>query len=275
MRRVAFFVSLIILFNLSLMPALAVDMPEDWSASQSSEQSAVTTLSAEELEVETYNLFVDTPTLAKGYTAEPFGGDFRVGIFPEVLKEETNITFKNFEQPEKWHPTPFSKIYLTNIYEFDISNKEAFKNAKPVIVEIKYPANSPAYKEAYFWNKPTEEWLPLPTENFPEEHKVRAVIHLPYARIGLFTTPTIMEYGMASWYAYKKCDCAASPDYPKGKFLEVTNLDNNKVIMVMVNDFGPEREKHPDRAIDLDVTAFKKIASKRAGLIKVRVVPIN
>lgn len=267
MRRVAFFVSLIILFNLSLMPALAVDMPEDW-------QPSTVAPSNEELKVEIYNLFVDTPTLSKGYTAEPFGGNFRVGIFPEVLSVETNITFKEFSRPEQWHPAPFGRIYLTDIYEFDISNKEAFKNKKPVIIEIKYPENSPKLKEAYFWNKPTEEWVLLPTEDFFEENKIRAVIHLPYARVALLAYPPVMEYGMASWYAYKNCDCAASPDYAKGKFLEVTNLDNNKVIMVMVNDYGPERGKHPDRAIDLDVTAFKKIANKRAGLIRVKVVPI-
>ncbi len=234
------------------------------------------------LPVETFELFIDTPTLAKGYTAEPFAGQFRVGIFPEVLSEETNITFKKFSQPEQWHPAPFSKQYLTDIYEFDISNKAAFKNTKPVIIEIKYPENSPKLKaamptgrQAYFWNKPTNEWVLMPTEDLPEENKIRAIIHLPYARIALFAYPPTMEYGWASWYAYRGCDCAASPDFKKGALVEVTNLDNYKMIIVKINDYGPEREKHPERAIDLDVTAFKKIADKKLGVIKVRVVPVN
>lgn len=193
---------------------------------------------------------------------------------PEVLKEETNITFKNFSQPDQWLPAPFGKKYLTNIYEFDIGNKEAFNDKKPLTIEIKYPDGNNNQCEVYFWNNPTQEWIKLPATEIAGQQAMRAIIHLPYARLVVMGYPKVMEYGWASWYKYKDCDCAASPDYPKGAFLEVTNLDNYKVLMVMVNDYGPERKKHPERAIDLDVTAFKKIASKRAGVIRVKVTPI-
>ena len=77
-------------------------------------------------------------------------------------------------------------------------------------------------------------------------------------------------------YKYKNCDCAASPDYPKGTMLKVTNLENGKSIIVKVNDWGPERDKHPDRVIDLDKTAFKKLGSLSRGLLKnVRVEPVS
>jgi rare lipoprotein A (peptidoglycan hydrolase) len=38
-----------------------------------------------------------------------------------------------------------------------------------------------------------------------------------------------------------------------------------------VNDWGPDRSVHPDRVIDLDSVAFKKLASLGAGVIDVRV----
>ena len=180
--------------------ALAVDLPSEQVESN----------------VETHNLFVDTPTLSAGYTAEPFGGQFRVGIFPEVLSEETEIVFKKFSRPETWHDAPFAMSYVTDIYEYDIKNQAAFKNKKPVIIEIKYPAGAPGDKQAYFWNKPTESWVLMPSEDFPRENKVRAIIHLPYARVAIFAYPPKMAYGYASWYKYQGCDCAASPDYPKG-----------------------------------------------------------
>ncbi len=72
--------------------------------------------------------------------------------------------------------------------------------------------------------------------------------------------------GQASWYAYKGCNCAANPWLPKGSYVKVTNRANGKSVIVRINDRGPFV---PGRIIDLDVTAFKKIASKGAGVIDV------
>ena len=47
------------------------------------------------------------------------------------------------------------------------------------------------------------------------------------------------------------------------------------MIMVMVNDYGPERNIHPERNIDLDIEAFKKIADRRLGVIRTRVTPVQ
>lgn len=76
MKRVIIFFVVIIIFNLSLAPTWAVDMPDNW-------QSATADSPAEELKVDTYNLFIDKPTLARGYTAEVFDGNFWVGILPK------------------------------------------------------------------------------------------------------------------------------------------------------------------------------------------------
>ena len=84
-----------------------------------------------------------------------------------------------------------------------------------------------------------------------------------------------MTEGKASWYRYKNGLFAASPDYPKGSVLKVTNLSNGKIIEVTVNDFGPERNIHPDRVIDLDFVAFSALASTGAGIIDVKVEPIS
>ncbi len=84
-----------------------------------------------------------------------------------------------------------------------------------------------------------------------------------------------MTKGQASWYKYKNGLFAASPDYPKGSVLRVKNLDNGKSVEVVVNDYGPERNIHPDRVIDLDYVAFTKIASAGVGLVPVSVQPIS
>ncbi len=94
-------------------------------------------------------------------------------------------------------------------------------------------------------------------------------------RISVVVKGKWMSRGTASWYKYKRCNCAASPDFPKGTKLLVRRVDKpEKSIIVRVNDFGPERDKFPDRAIDLDAVAFKALASLRAGVIEVTVEPI-
>ncbi|MEO5927957.1 MAG: septal ring lytic transglycosylase RlpA family protein [Patescibacteria group bacterium] len=84
-----------------------------------------------------------------------------------------------------------------------------------------------------------------------------------------------MQSGSASWYKYKNCLCAASVDFPKGTRLRVTSVANpTKKVIIRVNDYGPERDKFPERAIDLDAVAFKALAPLGAGVINVRVEPV-
>jgi len=80
----------------------------------------------------------------------------------------------------------------------------------------------------------------------------------------------IMRLGLASWYAYKNCLCAASPDVPKGTRMKVSRADDpTRYTVVTINDWGPERDKHPDRVIDLDKVAFERIGNPRGGVLAV------
>lgn len=84
-----------------------------------------------------------------------------------------------------------------------------------------------------------------------------------------------MASGSASWYKYKNCRCAASPDFAKGTRVRVRSQLTGKYTVVRINDFGPERDKFPDRAIDLDAVAFKELAPLGAGTINITVEPID
>lgn len=88
--------------------------------------------------------------------------------------------------------------------------------------------------------------------------------------------PHGLRVGMASWYRYKSCRCAASPDFPKGTALLVSRADDpTRSTVIKVNDFGPERDLFPDRAIDLDYEAFKEIGNPRGGTLAVTVEPLS
>ncbi len=79
------------------------------------------------------------------------------------------------------------------------------------------------------------------------------------------------DTGIASWYDFKEGAFAASPYFKKGSILRVTNLANGKFVDVVINDYGPNKRKHPNRVIDLDRLAFQKIASLKLGLVRVKI----
>ena len=78
--------------------------------------------------------------------------------------------------------------------------------------------------------------------------------------------------GAASWYAWTGTMAAANPWLPKGSYVKVTNMENGKSVIVVINDRGPFV---PGRIIDLDKVAFAKIASVGAGVINVKMEEIT
>ena len=92
--------------------------------------------------------------------------------------------------------------------------------------------------------------------------------------------------GMASWYG-EECQgnltasgevfdlnglTAAHWEYPFGTRLRVTNLRNNKSVVVRVNDRGPGIA---GRVIDLSMAAAHKLGFLNSGIAKVRVEMVS
>lgn len=230
-----------------------------------------------------YSIHIDTPTIVKGYTVNTPDGLLTLGIMPEAMEAESRVEFKNLttylNNLEKEIPTPLWMANIpegwemaSDVYEFNIINKDSFHDKQPIILELRYDNNIERlvnnFKKLFFWNGVVQEWQELPSNNIIDRQAVRSRIHLPYSRLAVFVNSDIMEVGEASWYKYKGCNCAASPDYPKDTLLKVTNLENDKSIVVKVNDYGPDRSIFPKRAIDLDKVAFGKLASLWDGIIK-------
>ena len=79
------------------------------------------------------------------------------------------------------------------------------------------------------------------------------------------------DEALGSWYHAFPGMYAASTTYPRKSFVRVTNLDNNKSVIVKINDYGPTI---PGRIIDLEAEAFKKLSPLSKGVIRVRVEQI-
>jgi len=99
----------------------------------------------------------------------------------------------------------------------------------------------------------------------------------------LSALPARADTGMASWYNEghltangevfdRHAMTAASRHLPFGTMVLVTRKDNNKHVVVRINDRGPFRR---GRIIDLSEAAGKKLGIAKRGLAAVTVTVIN
>jgi rare lipoprotein A len=219
-----------------------------------------------------YFLNINQTTAAKGYVIKAFAGQFSLTLPKGVLQQATGVEIKRIDQVMD---LPWQLAKLSQIYQYEILNKVAYDGKKPLLVEMKYEQDANYYKQIYFYDKNHGSWRPLACRELLSNGSVRCNIPFAFARLAIFANPNALVVGQASWYSYKKGNYAASPDFPKGSKLKVTNLANGKSVEVVINDFGPERKLYPDRVVDLEKTAFQKIAGVKQGIIKVRVEPIS
>jgi D-alanyl-D-alanine endopeptidase (penicillin-binding protein 7) len=226
---------------------------------------------AEETEIENkyYKLNIDHATLAKGYTVSAF--DLKLSLVPGILSSSTDVEIIELHEPID---EPWSLNRVSEFYQFEFKNKTAYDNHKPYYIQFAYQEEDGNYKQVYFYDKNFSTWRPLPTKDFPEEKFVRSLIHLPFARIAVFSYPNVMSTGSASWYSYKPGAYAASPDFPKGSVLRVSAVNSDKFIDVEINDYGPDRSLFPNRVIDLEKNAFAALAPLGAGTIDVKIEPL-
>ncbi len=219
------------------------------------------------------DISLDRKTVAKGYTVSSVDNYLKLSLVPGVLSDSTRVLIEEISDEEM--PVPWNLRKESSIFQFEFLNKNSYNNHTPFYMQFSYDENSNNFKQVFFYDKTVDLWRPLPSRDFPKEKFIRSLIHLPYARIAVFSYPDVISIGQASWYKYRGGNFAASTDFPKGSSLRVWNLDNNKFVDVIVNDFGPDRSRFPNRILDLDYDAFSKIASKKDGLINISIEPLN
>jgi len=205
-------------------------------------------------------------------TLSVFDDEFKVIVPAQSVSAPTDIEMIKVGESMQ---IPWNLELASNIFQFDFRNKTAYLPGQDLQLDIKYSPKENAVYQVYFHDRNSQTWKPLPTVDYPAENRIKASIKLSFARVAVLANTGIMTKGKASWYAYKGCDCGASPDFPKGSILRVTAVESGKFVDITVNDWGPERTKHPERVIDLDKVAFTKLAPTGAGVINVKVEPLR
>lgn len=202
---------------------------------------------------------IASPTLNINYHEMAFTAPVTLSISP--LSQADNL-------PWEWEA-------LTPAYDYSFSTAGFYDPSRPLEIKISYAAKNNYFKQIFSFDKMANVWRPLLTTDNPVGQYVTARTDSTSGRLIVLANPELMTVGTASWYKFKNGLFAASPDFVKGTILRVHNLDNGKFVDVTINDWGPERDKHPDRVIDLDKVAFAKIASPSAGLVNVKIEPLK
>ena len=162
--------------------------------------------------------------------------------------------------PAEWYP-------ISPVYEFGFIFSAKQDLIEPLSLNYHIAAPIGHNKAIFYRFSKNEAWIELATTVI-DELDFSAGINWSQAYVVALAKSETLHIGEASWYAYKNCDCAASPDYPKGTKLLVEDLDSGKSVVVTVNDYGPDRAIFPKRIIDLDKVAFRQLASPSFGLLK-------
>ena len=166
---------------------------------------------------------------------------------------------------------PWEWQALTPAYEYSFTTSGIYDPSRPLNIKISYPEKNNYLKQVFSYDSLSKTWRPILTKDNPQGRYVTAATDAVSGRLIVLYNPDTLSIGTASWYKYKNGLFTASPDFAKGTVLRVYNLNNGKSVDVTVNEWGPERDKHPDRVVDLDYVAFSKIASPGAGVIPVKI----
>ena len=226
-------------------------------------------------EVEKRVWVIDPETVMRGITLKNAGERVVLGVAANSVPNNTRVEMRTYASEY------FLKIQearrITPLYKVDVipENGVLPEEGDPLLsMQIKYPDAHQGKKSVWVWGD-DDIWRAIPSQSVPEKNLISTKISTGTTYFAVFSSDMVLEKGIASWYKYRNCLCAASPDYPKGTMVKVTNLANDKSIVVKINDFGPDRAIHPDRIIDLDYTAFIKLAGAKRGLINVKVEPVR
>ncbi|MFA5109091.1 MAG: RlpA-like double-psi beta-barrel domain-containing protein [Patescibacteria group bacterium] len=213
-------------------------------------------------------LFIFVVSAVQAAPADEFKINYEPAAFTAPVS--LNISSGNDEATLPWEWQA-----LTPVYSYSFATAGLYDPSRPLKIKINYGKKNNNLKQIFSYDQIAGVWRPILTVDNPLEEYVTATTDALNGRLVVLANPDILAVGTASWYKFKNGLFAASPDFVKGTVLRVHNLDNGKFVDVTVNDFGPERGKYPERVVDLDYVAFKKIASAGAGLVSVKIEPLK
>jgi len=166
-------------------------------------------------------VYLDKPTITKGYTVVTPDTNLRVGVVAGVVTEPITVTIKSLTPEEI--ALPAGLVLVSGVYEYDfIGQTNPLLLSKPYQLALKYTSDNFREKSIYYWNKPTGTWVKLPSQVKSDIGEIRGISPLPYSKIAVFETainahvPLIMAVDPINDVTAAFDDGSASARLPKG-----------------------------------------------------------
>ena len=208
----------------------------------------------------------------------------------ELNSNISDNTFFTILKDLKVKPEPKEGMnIISNLYELKLFSTNGVDLKEPYLLKFKYKTeNKNAKRYIYFFNEYNKTWNKVNfSEDDGEEIKVN-LIHQKYAKFAILeeSYETEKEFlGEATYYGGQGffdgrptksgeifdpilMTAAMNLDVKMGTIARVTNLNNNKEIVVKVNDTGGFSGR---TIIDLSKGAFSEISEIEKGRINVKV----
>ncbi len=168
------------------------------------------------------------------------------------------------------YPVPAAQRAIGPVCEIVFADFLEYTDSKKTGFTVRFPNISTVYRpRVYFFDESASQWKKTATILHRAEKYVDADIPSRHAIVAVFVDPRDTYEGIASWYRHTKTpQGSATHLFPLGTMLKVTNLDSGKSTTVRVTSTWTQ--KNPKRIIDIERTAFKKIASLGKGLVNIR-----
>jgi rare lipoprotein A len=208
----------------------------------------------------------------------------------ELNSNISDNTFFTILKDLKVKPEPKEGMnIISNLYELKLFSTNGIDLKEPYLLKFKYKTeNKDAKRYIYFYNEYNKTWNKV---NFSEDNgeEIRVnLIHQKYAKFAILEEKYTTEkefLGEATYYGghgffdgrptksgeifdSNLMTAAMNLDVKMGTIARVTNLENNKEIVVKVNDTGGFAGR---TIIDLSKGSFSAIAEPSQGRINVKV----
>ena len=118
--------------------------------------------------------------------------NFRVGIFPNVFKEESTVKLEKLDENELEN-VPEGKNIVSDLYLYNITMDRPYVLDDPIVLAIKYESDSIYKKQVHFYNRESDEWQAIPTNIDFDNKEARAYIHFPYSKVAVFEDQNYSE----------------------------------------------------------------------------------
>lgn len=200
----------------------------------------------------------------------------KIGIFPNALTAETDVSWKMLEADVP--ALPADQRVSGHVYQLTVVGASNWTAGVDRPAAVSLPIAESEWRQSIWqYDTETKGWTELPTKIRTSKKIAQAPARTTNGYYTVLEDHTFQS-GQASWYCRVSCSShypkyhGTSNDFSVGSKVRVRNLENGKSVEIeIVSGWG----KPPGRVVDLSWPAFAMLKSSNEGLARVTVEKVG